>query len=109
MLYMARALSFGFPDVSTRYDAIPIRIYRIVQTTGNSQPGGERAGFMIELKVSILFLVRNADKLPTVSGIARQIIRLFHCIFKKPPSATSMIYSVFLFHINRFNGVLYCS
>lgn len=84
MLYTARALSFGLLEVITRYDAIPIRIYRIVQTTGNSQSGGDRSGFVMELKVSILFLVRNADKLPTASGIARQIIRLFHCIFKKP-------------------------
>ncbi len=47
------------------YDAIPIRIYSIVQTTGNSQPGGAKSGLLIESKISILFCVRNADKLPT--------------------------------------------
>ena len=89
---MVRALSFGFPDVSTRYDAIPIRIYRIVHTTGNSQPGGARPGLVIELKVSILFRVRSADRLPTARGMARQVIRFFHCIFKKHhPSTTNMI------------------
>lgn len=58
-------------------------MYRIVQTTGNSQPGGANAGLIIELKVSMLFCVRSADRPPTASGIARQVIRFFHCIFKE--------------------------
>ena len=78
MPYTIRAVSFGFPDVSTRYDAIPIKIYSIVQTIGNSQPGGAKSGLLIESKVSILFCVRSADKLPTASGIARQVIKFFH-------------------------------
>ena len=100
MPYAVRALSFGFPDVSTIYDAIPIRIYRIVHTTGNSQPGGDRPGLVIELKVSILFRVRSAERLPTARGMVRQVIRFFHCIFKKhPPSTTNMIRGGFLFLI----------
>lgn len=83
--YTVRAVLFGFLDVSTRYDAIPIRIYRIVQTTGNSHPGGARTGLLIDSKVSILFRVRSADKLPTASGMARQVIRFFNWIFKKSP------------------------
>ncbi len=78
MPYTVKAVSFGLPDVSTRYDAIPIRIYSIVQTTGNSQPGGAKTGLLIDSKVSILFPVRSADKLPTASGIARQVIKFFH-------------------------------
>ena len=78
MPYTVKAVSFGFPDVSTRYDAIPIRIYSIAQTTGNSQPGGANAGLLINSKVSMLFCVRSADKLPIASGIARQVIKFFH-------------------------------
>ena len=80
--YAVKALSFGFPDVTTRYEAIPIKIYRIVHTTGNSQPGGASSGFVIALKVSILFRVRREDRLPSARGMARQVIRFFHCIFK---------------------------
>lgn len=76
--YTAKAASFGFPDVSTRYDAIPIRIYKIVQTTGNSQPGGARAGLLMDAKAAMLFCVRRADRLPVASGMARQVIRFFH-------------------------------
>ena len=78
MPYRISALFGGFFDVSTRYDAIPIRIYRIVQTTGNSQPGGDRGGLLTDAKVSMLFCVNSAERLPTASGMARQVIRFFH-------------------------------
>lgn len=78
MPYAVRAVPFGFLDVNTRYDAIPIRIYRIVQATGNSQLGGVRTGLLINSNVSMLFLVNSADKPPTASGTAIQIIRVFH-------------------------------
>ena len=78
MPYTVRAVLFDFPDVSTRYDAIPIRIYNIVQTTGNSQPGGAKNGLFIDSKVSILFRVRSTDKQPTARGKARQRIKFFH-------------------------------
>lgn len=89
--YTVKAVLFGFSDINTRYDAIPMRIYRIVQTTGNSQLGGAKNGLLIKSKVSILFRVKNADIIPTASGIIRHIIKVFHWIFKKFPLTTIMI------------------
>lgn len=98
MTYIARAVPFGFPDVSTRYDATPMRRYSIVQTTGNSQSGGAKSGLLMAVKVSILFCVRNADKLPTASGIAIQVMKFFHWIFKKTPPSSTMIRTAVLFY-----------
>ena len=91
ILYTVKAVWFSLQDVRTRYDAIPRRIYRIVQTIGNSQAGGARIGLLIDPKVSILFCVSSADKLPTASGITRQITSFFHWFFKKSPPTTVMI------------------
>ncbi len=79
--YVIKADPFGFLDVAARYDAIPIRIYRIVHTTGNSHPGGESFGLFIVSNVCIPFRVSSADRIPTPSGMTMQIIRVFHCFF----------------------------
>ena len=76
--YTVKAVLFGFLDINTRYDAIPMRIYRIVQTTGNSQLGGAKNGLLIKSKVSILFRVRSADIIPIASGIIRHVTKVFH-------------------------------
>lgn len=60
-----------------------MKIYSIVQATGNSQSGGVRLGLLIRAKDSMPVLVRSADNPPTASGMVRQSISFFHCIFKK--------------------------
>ena len=42
--YTVNAERFAFPEVRTRYEAIPRRMYKIVHATGNSHPGGDSAG-----------------------------------------------------------------
>ena len=76
--YTVRAARFGFPDVSTRYEAIPIRMYKIVHTTGNSHPGGESSGLFNDWKTSIPPRVKSADKPPTASGSTIHKINFFH-------------------------------
>lgn len=44
--YTVKAARFGFADVRTRYEAIPIRVYNIVHAIGNSHPGGESVGLL---------------------------------------------------------------
>ena len=48
---------------------IPIRIYNIPHTMGNSIDGGERGGVLILEYMSMLFFVRSADNPPTASAI----------------------------------------
>ena len=88
--YTVRAARFGFPDVSTRYEAIPIRMYKIVHTTGNSHPGGESSGLFNDWKTSIPPRVKSADKPPTASGSTIHKINFFHCIFKESPHSNEL-------------------
>lgn len=74
--------------VYIRYEEMPIRIYSTVHTTGNSQLGGERGGFSSTSKISILFLVINAESPPTRSGIRTEIINGFFLIFTIIPPKT---------------------
>ena len=72
-VYMASAfaLSIGAAELpAIKYADIPIRVYRMVHTTGKSQPGGDRAGLFSELKVVILSWVNRAAKIPPISGMA---------------------------------------
>ena len=62
--------SCSAPEVSIRYELIPIRMYRMVHTTGKSQFGGERGGFTIVSNISIPPLVRKAETTPTNNGTA---------------------------------------
>ena len=94
--YIVRAVLFGFLDTNTKYDAIAMRIYKIVQTIGNSQLGGVKIGLLIKLKVFILFCVRSADILPIVSGIIRHVIKVFHWIFKKSPLLSLWFNNIFI-------------
>lgn len=70
------AKQFGFLDINTKYKAKPIRIYKIVQTIGNSHPGGDKKGLLIVANVAILLRVNKAESPPTASGIAIQIIKV---------------------------------
>jgi len=58
------------PEVSTRYDDIPIKIYKTVHTTGNSHPGGANGGLFSRANCSILPRVNSADTAPTSNGMA---------------------------------------
>lgn len=83
--YTVKAERFDFPDVRTRYEAIPIRMYKTVHATGNNHPGGESIGLFNAWKASILFRVKRADRPPNASGSAIHKINFFHCIFKISP------------------------
>ena len=72
-VYIVRAfaLSIGAALLcAIKYADIPISVYRIVHTIGNSQPGGDKDGVSSVLKIFILFLVNRAARAPTISGIA---------------------------------------
>ena len=83
MLYRVRALILAFPEINTRYDAIPISIYNSVQTIGKSHPGGDNGGLFSVLKICIFPRVRNAEMPPTIRGMAMQINNFLQSIFKK--------------------------
>lgn len=82
MPYVIKAILLGFSDTNTKYDAIPISMYRMVQTIGKSNAGGDRGGLVTASNVCILFWVKRAESPPTKSGRAIQKINFFHCIFK---------------------------
>lgn len=62
-----------------------MRMYRIDQTTGKSQPGGESGGLFSDAKLSMLPMLISADNAPTPSGIAIFIISFLKFVFKKSP------------------------
>ena len=70
----------------TMYEAIPIRIKRIVHTTGKSHEGGESGGLLRDAKLCILSDVRSAESPPTKRGIAINKISFFQLIFRKNTS-----------------------
>ncbi len=104
--YTVKAARFGFPDVSTRYEAIPIRMYKIVHATGNSHPGGESGGLFSDRKASMPPRVKSADKPPTASGSAIHKMNFFHCIFKESPPPVSYICCTFFYMHDHSDGVL---
>ena len=72
-VYIASALALSMGSAVLRaikYADIPISVYRIVHTTGNSQPGGDKEGLISVLNVFMLSLVSRAASTPTISGIA---------------------------------------
>ena len=66
--------SVGASEVITRYEAIPIKVYKIVHTMGNNHPGGERGGLFILWNSSIPPPVMNAATPPTKSGSTIHLI-----------------------------------
>jgi hypothetical protein len=62
-----------------------MRVYRMVQTTGKSQPGGDRGGFSRAEKAIMLSLVSRAARVPTARGIRIEMISGFHWIFMRSP------------------------
>ena len=52
---------------------MPISRYKMVQTIGNKNPGGDREGLLSCRKVSILFEEIRPDTAPVIRGIAMHI------------------------------------
>ena len=50
----------------------------MLQTTGNTHPGGDSGGLLTSSKLAIWFLVAKADKTPTISGIATHSASFFY-------------------------------
>ena len=69
--------SLGATEVSIKYDDTPIRVYRIVHATGNNHAGGANDGLLNVEKLSILLLVRSADRPPTSKGIKIHLMSNF--------------------------------
>ena len=79
-----------------RYVDTPIRIYRIVQTTGKIHGGGDNEGFVTsEYLSNPLFTISDAIP-PIANGIAMLINSDFHLIFDvtvKKPHPSVYLYS----------------
>ena len=67
----------GASDFQIRKLAQPISRYRIVHTTGNTQPGGDSGGCAKAANCAMLSIVSQAASPPTASGISRQMIKAF--------------------------------
>ena len=75
-------MSFGPPlDVKTRYDAIPIKMYKIVHTIGNKMRGGNKGGLFSWSIMEKLSAVREDASSPTKSG--RRTHRIKSAVFCK--------------------------
>lgn len=75
-------MSFGSPlDVKTRYDAIPIKMYKIVHTIGNKMRGGNKGGLFSWSIMEKLSAVREDASSPTKSG--RRTHRIKSAVFCK--------------------------
>ena len=85
--YKVRALSLALLlglDV-IRNEAIPIMIKRIVHTTGNSHPGGDKGGLFNVANTFIPFLVKKPETAPVARGTAMQVISFLVSFFKNIP------------------------
>lgn len=85
--YKVRALSLalllGLDAIKN--EAIPIMIKRIVHTTGNSHPGGDKGGLFNVANTFIPFLVKKPETAPVARGTAMQVISFLVSFFKNIP------------------------
>ena len=63
-------------------------MYSKVQTTGNSQPGGDSGGLFIIANAAMPPLEIKPAIPPTISGTATLISSVFHLIFNVSPPAS---------------------
>lgn len=59
---------------------MPINIYSMLHTTGNTHDGGESGGFLMASNSIMLSFVRSADRPPTARGIAIEMISFFQSV-----------------------------
>lgn len=77
------ALLLGLDAIKN--EAIPIMIKRIVHTTGNSHPGGDKGGLFNVANTFIPFLVKKPETAPVARGTAMQVISFLVSFFKNIP------------------------
>lgn len=83
-------------------------IKRIVHTTGNSHPGGDKGGLFNFANTFIPFLVKNPETAPVARGTAMQVISFLVSFFKNIPFLvwedfrTTQVFSVYYISGYRF-------
>ena len=82
---LRRILGEFFLLMYTRAKLTAMRTYRIVHTTGNSHPGGDKGGLFNFANTFIPFLVKNPETAPVARGTAMQVISFLVSFFKNIP------------------------